>query len=132
MTHWKDLEVFIGVDLEDSAVLRWSLLENALVIEVEGSLLPSHHSYEKPLPGSRACYKPARLVFPFPAEVLGLLSMSEAERTESPGGAPNYGTILGLSLKDDARYRVSGEFGEIAVQSMAVRFEITSQRQCAR
>ena len=58
--------------------------------------------------------------------------MSEVKITETEDGTRSYGTIKELSLQEDGSYLVSGAFGEVLVQSMAVRFEVTSQRQCTR
>jgi len=132
MTDWRKMLAFSGVDLENSRVARWYHSDAALVIEVEGLLLPAHPSYEKPIPGSFACYKPARLVFPFPQEVVGLLAMSESRLRSDLDGPEDFGTVGGLNIEVGDRYRVSGAFGEVSISSMAVRFEVTSQMQCGR
>jgi len=113
-------------------VRRWNFNDHALVIELRGRLLRTHSAYEKPIPGSKGCCKPARVVFPFPFGAQGLREMSEVKIMETEDGTRSYGTIQGLSLQDDGSYRLSGAFGEVLVQSMAVRFEITSQKQCGR
>jgi len=132
MTDWQEMEAFLGVDLTTSDVRRWNYNDNALIFELRGRLLKTHSAYEKPLSASKGCCKPARVVFPFPFGAQGLREMSEVKITETEDGTRSYGTIQELSLQEDGSYRVSGAFGEVLVQSMAVRFEVTSQKQCTR
>jgi hypothetical protein len=132
MMDWQEMDIFSGVDLKTSDVRRWNFNEHALIIELRGHLLPTHPAFEKPVNGAKACCKPARVVFPFPSEAQGLRAMSEVRFVESESGTRSYGTIAGLTLEEDGSYLVSGTFGEVTIQSMAVRFEVTSQKQCVR
>lgn len=130
MTDWTEMAAFLGVDLNRSRLMRWRSSDAALVLEVEGVLQPVHPAYERPLQGSDVCCKPARVVFPFPWEVRGLKEMRAAAEA-GPSASPwDFGTIERLTLETDGNYRLSGAFGEVTVQSMAVRFEIVSQKQC--
>lgn len=126
------MEVFSGVDLATSDVRRWNFNDHALIIELRGHLLPNHPAFEKPDQGSAVCCKPARVVFPFPSDARGLREMSEVRFMQSESGTRSYGTIQGLRLEQDGSYLLSGSFGEVTINSMAVRFEVTSQKQCTR
>jgi hypothetical protein len=127
---WQEMDIFDGVDLNASDIRRWHYNDHALIIELRGHLLPTHPAFETPVLGSTSCCKPARVVFPFPSEATGLKAMSEVRFMETEGGIRSYGAIQKLSLNEDGRYLVSGSFGEVTVNSMAVRFEVTSQKQC--
>jgi hypothetical protein len=124
------MAAFVGVDLNLSRVRRWRSSDAALILEVEGVLQPVHPAYERPRQGSEVCCKPGRLVFPFPREVKGLKEMRAAADAGPSVSPSDFGIIERLSLESDGSYRLSGAFGEVTVQSMAVRFEIVTQKQC--
>jgi len=129
MTSWRNIDAFIGVDLEDSFVRGWQLSNDALVIELEASLWPGHPSYEPPIKGNHTCYKRARLVFPAAQHVSGLRSMTEARSTEDPDGSVDFGTIDTLT-KQGNRYSIAGEFGTVTLSCAEPVLQVTSELQC--
>ena len=50
------MEIFKGIDLNDSFVLSWYQGTNELTFELEASIWPESTYYEKPKPNEHTCY----------------------------------------------------------------------------
>ena len=46
--NWEELEIFKGIDLNDSFVLSWRKEPNEVIFELEASIWPESEYYEEP------------------------------------------------------------------------------------
>ena len=121
--HWKEIEIFKGIDLNDSFVLSWNQVGNELTFELEVSIWPESKHYESPKKGEYTCYKPASLLFKDIKEIKGLLQMNEVAAQSDLTGEKDYGNIEHLE-KNKEGYTVDGEFGSIQITGGIISFEI--------
>ncbi len=117
------MEIFKGIDLNDSFVLSWSRSENELTFEVEASIWPESKHYEKPKNNEFTCYKPARLSFKNTKEINGLLEMSEVTPSTDASGEQDYGNIDALQENSEG-YLIEGDFGVVSIIGGEIGFEI--------
>ena len=59
--NWKEMEIFKGIDLNDSFVLSWKYINDTLTFDIEASIWPESPFYEKPVGDDYTCYKNAFL-----------------------------------------------------------------------
>ena len=95
------MEIFKGIDLNDSFVLSWSNKGNELVFHVEVSIWPESKFYESPKKDEYTCYKPAVLTFKNFNEINGLLEMGQVKPSIDPDGEKDYGNIDALQKNSD-------------------------------
>jgi hypothetical protein len=121
---WRDMQEFVGVDLEDSFVLGWQHdhAGRRVIFELEASLWPPHPLYETPAQDRHTCYRRGRLVFDDVLRLAGLRTVVEAKSTTDPDGTVDYGNIEGLCYEDGV-YRFSGDIGEVECECRDVRVE---------
>jgi hypothetical protein len=124
MTPWEDMELFRHVLVTDCFVLSWAEHDGSLTFEVEASLWPGHPLYSKPPKTDWTCYRKATLRFPGVRRIEGLRTMAETPSTTDPDDSIDYGSFHGLHLADDGRYHLSGDFGEVTIESDPLVFEI--------
>ena len=110
---WRQLREFADVDLTKSFVLSWHTEGETLVIDIDLYLEAGHPFYEKPRPAEKICIRPACIEFPYCEELRADTANGEEviEITEKL----SHGTISDLSVLDDGRYAISGEFGTVSV-----------------
>ena len=125
MTTWEDMEPFRHVLVTDCFVLSWAERDGSLVFEVEASLWPCHPLYTKPPKTDWTCYRKATLRFPKVRRIEGLRAMAETPSTTDPDGSVDYGSFHGLHQADDGHYHLSGEFGEVTIESDPLVFEVS-------
>jgi len=84
-----------------------------LVIDIDLYLEAGHPFYEKPRPAEKICIRPACIEFPCCEELRADTENGEEviEITEKL----SHGAISDLSVLDDGRYAISGEFGTVSV-----------------
>lgn len=115
-TNWTELREFAAVDLTQSFVLGWETEANALIIELDLSLLPTHSFYEEPRPAEGGCFRPAVIEFPDCTAVAepGEKNAGDIEDVLASLGA---GRIDSLKCTADGRYEISGQFGTVEIEA---------------
>ena len=117
------MEVFKGIDLNDSFVLDWSHMNNCLYFELEASIWPESKHYAEPKPNEYTCYRKAILQFINIVSVSGLKPKSAAMSSTDPDGSIDYGNIDTLQVVDGG-FEFTGNFGNIKICGGELRFEI--------
>ncbi len=110
---WRQLREFADVDLTKSFILSWHIEGETLVIDIDLYLEAEHPFYEKPRPAEKFCIRPACIEFPH-CEGLRSDAVEGKEVTEITEKL-SHGAISDLSVLDDGRYAISGEFGTVSV-----------------
>ena len=117
------MEIFKGIDLNDSFVMSWNRGTNDLAFEVEASIWPGSEYYEKPKNGEYTCYKPARLLFTNVKEVHGLLEIHQVKPSTDATGEKDYGNIDALQENING-FVIEGDFGSVSIVGGVISFEI--------
>ena len=110
---WRQLREFADVDLTKSFILSWHTEGETLVIDIDLYLEAEHPFYEKPRPAEKFCIRPAYIEFPH-CEELRSDAVESKEVTEITEKL-SHGAISDLSVLDDGRYAINGEFGTVSV-----------------
>jgi len=121
--EWSKVEIFKGVDLNDSFVLDWSHEDDHLSFELEASIWPESLHYSKPKKNEHTCYKRATLRFLGVKEVSGLKPKELVQSTTEPDGLTDYGNIDLLNVSEDS-FILVGDFGSVNIQGGELQFEI--------
>ena len=110
---WRQLREFADVDLTKSFILSWHTEGETLVIDIDLYLEAEHPFYEKPRPAEKFCIRAACIEFPCCEELRSdaVEGKEVAEITEKL----SHGAISDLSVLDDGRYAINGEFGTVSV-----------------
>jgi len=113
--NWRQLREFADVDLTRSFVLSWHIEGEALVIDIDLFLEPDHPFYERPRPAEKACIRPATIEFPYCEDVrlVGKADSEVSDIIEKFG----HGAIIDLSVPNDSRYAITGEFGTVSLSA---------------
>lgn len=122
---WTGLEIFKGIDLNDSFILGWQAEGQRLSFDIELSVWPASEYYENPKEGAYTCYRRALLVFDQIEKCSGLLSMDDAPRSTDASGEIDYGNIDRLVVIGN-RYIVEGDFGQVEVQGGDLHLEFNT------
>ncbi len=117
------MEIFKGIDLNDSFVLSWHQGENELTFGLEASIWPESRYYEKPKPNEYTCYKPAILLFKNFKELNGLLELNQVKVVTDASGEKDYGNIDNLEENNNG-FLVEGDFGSVSITGGEISFEI--------
>ena len=121
--NWEEMEIFKGIDLNDSFVLSWQGESNEITFELEASIWPESKYYEKPKENEHTCYKPATLSFKNIKKSNGLLEINQVKATTDAAGEIDYGNIDNLE-KTKQGFLVEGEFGSVSIIGGEISFEI--------
>ena len=121
--NWKAMEIFKGIDLNDSFVLSWHQETSELTFEIEASIWPESKHYEKPKTNEHTCYKPATLSFENFTELNGLLEINQIKPATDAAGEIDYGNIDSLE-KNNKGFLIEGEFGSVSIIGGEISFEI--------
>lgn len=105
---WREMELFRGIDLNDSFVLGWQLEGDRLVFDLEISVWPESTHYYTPKD------RKAALVFQGTECIQGLVSMSEARSSTDASGEVDYGNIDELRVRPDGA-SIVGDFGTVEI-----------------
>jgi hypothetical protein len=108
---------FEHVSLEDSYVLDIAAHPGRLTLKLDLLLLPQHPRYRAPLPGERASFRPATVVFSS-VRALHWTGQSVVKAAIEASGSVDYGSVDALITLQDS-YKILGDWGEIIVQSEA-------------
>lgn len=121
--NWRTIELFKGIDLNDSFVLEWCHSKNQFVIELEASIWPESKYYKQPKINEYTCYQKARLSFINIKSCTGLRTMKNVKPTIDPDGSKDYGNIYNLE-SNCGSFMISGEFGKVEITGGEIQFEI--------
>ena len=117
------MEIFKGIDLNDSFVLSWRSEGNELSFDVEASIWPESRYFESPKTDEYTCYKLAVLTFKNVKGIKGLLEMSQVKPSVDPNGEKDYGNIDALQENNDG-FLLEGDFGSVSIIGGEINFEI--------
>ena len=120
---WRQLEIFKGIDLNDSFVLDWNYENNCVRFELDTSIWPDSKYYVEPKPNEYTCYRKAILQFVNTVAVSGLKPKSAVMSSTDPDGSIDYGNIHTLQVVDGG-FELTGDFGNIKIFGGELRFEI--------
>lgn len=120
---WTEVEIFRGIDLNDSFILAWRHENRNVTFELEASIWPASRYYRPAKPGEYTCYRRATLAFENVIECVGLPSMDSAPKSSDAAGETDYGNIDSLLILDDG-FSVSGDFGTVNIQGGELGFEV--------
>ena len=120
---WNQLELFKGIDLNDSFVLNWAQEAGLLRFELDASIWPGSEYYSKPVDEEYTCYRKATLMFKGVQSIVGLKSIESVPSTTDPGGSADFGNIETLS-QTESGFQLSGDFGSVKITGGELRFEV--------
>ena len=121
--NWEEMEIFKGIDLNDSFVLSWRQEPNEVIFELEASIWPASEYYEKPKKDEYTCYKSACLSIKNAKEIKGLKEMNKVKPATDAAGEKDYGNIDALQKSSNGFY-IEGEFGHVSIIGGEIHFEI--------
>ncbi|AUD77728.1 hypothetical protein CW740_00145 [Kangiella profundi] len=84
--NWTELEIFKGIDLNDSFVLGCSQSEGRLSFDLEASIWPESKFYTEPKKNEYTCYKKAFLSFVGVDSIQGLKPIEAVASSTDPDG----------------------------------------------
>ena len=117
------MELFKGIDLNNSFVLKWELKKSCLAFEIEASVWPESKYYSEPKENEYTCYRASILSIRDIESVEGLKSMESVRAAIDLNGTKDYGNIDVLEHNKDG-YLIVGEFGSVKVSGGELCFEI--------
>lgn len=120
---WRQLEIFKGIDLNDSFILNWSRENRRLSFELEVSIWPESAYYVEPKPDEYACYRKAILRFENVKAVSGLKAKDAVITSTDAGGSVDYGNIDSFIVLNDG-FALEGDIGCIKIFGGELRLEI--------
>ena len=122
MTDYWSIPALENVYLEDSWVLSISAQPGSLVLAVDVVLREQHPVYRTPGAEEQYCYRRGILRFD------GVTTLSWSEQGAPPAvdatGQPDFGSFDQFEV-EGARYRLSGDFGLIALEADPPTLELT-------
>ena len=121
--NWTELEIFKGIDLNDSFVLGWSKGEDRLSFELEASIWPESKFYTEPKENEYTCYRKAFLSFVGIDSIQGLKPINTVATSTDPDGTIDYGNIDSLSITSSG-FEVEGNFGSVTIKGGELNFEV--------
>ena len=117
------MDIFKGLDLNDSFVLGWSSTEAAITIKIEASLWPESSLYLKPKSNEYTCYRSCEIKFSCFSSFTGLIDQSEVKPVKDIDGTLDYGNIDSL-VRTNQGFKVIGEFGNLEILDGKVQFKL--------
>ncbi|MFE2297653.1 hypothetical protein ACFXAW_05595 [Streptomyces sp. NPDC059445] len=106
---------FESVHLEDSYVLDITVHPSVLRLQLDLLLLPGHPEYGTPLPGDRACFRRATIVFS-PVRDLRWTGQDVGRPAMDASGTLDFGSVDSLT-RDQDNYELQGDWGTILLRS---------------
>lgn len=106
---------FENVSLEDSYVLDIVVHPAVLILKLDLLLLSGHPEHRAPLPGERACFRQAAVVFSSVRDQ-HWTGQSVIKPAMDASGALDFGSVDSLTRVDNS-YKLLGDWGEINLQS---------------
>jgi len=120
---WNQLEIFKGIDLNDSFVLNWTCEDGQLSFDLEASIWPESKYYAAPKANEYTCYRKAKITITGIESIDGLSSMDSVIATTDPDGSKDYGNIEILT-KTVNGFELVGDFGKVEINGGELRFEV--------
>jgi hypothetical protein len=117
------MDIFKGIDFNDSFVLGWSSSETEITFKIEASIWPDSPHYLTPKPDEYTCYREGEIQFTGFASYSGLAEQSSVKPNKDINGSFDYGNI-DLLIKTNQGFMVIGEFGNLDVINGKVQFII--------
>ena len=117
------MEVFKGIDFNDSFVLGWYSNETTIVIKLEASLWPDSPHYLQPKPDEYTCYRKCELQFTNFISYSGLSEQSTIKPIRDLDGSLDYGNI-NTFIKTNDGFQVIGEFGNLNIINGKVQLKL--------
>jgi len=121
--NWNEMDIFKGIDLNDSFVMSWHLGANELIFMIEASIWSESQYYENSNNDEYTCYKPAILKFINLKEINGLIEMSQVTASTDATGEKDYGNIENLQ-KTNEGFLLEGDFGSVSIVGGELSFEV--------
>jgi len=121
--NWTELEIFQGIDLNDSFVMGWSQSDGNLSFELEASIWPGSKFCTEPKENENTCYRKAILSFEGADSIQGLKPIYTVASSTDPDGTVDYGNIDSLSLTSGG-FEIEGDFGSVIIKGGKLNFEI--------
>ncbi|WP_053849211.1 hypothetical protein [Streptomyces sp. NRRL B-24085] len=113
--NYTNLPGFEYASLEGSYVLDITVRPAVLSLQLDLLLLPGHPSYGAPLPGDRACFRQATIVFS-PVQELHWTGQGVVKPAIDASGTLDFGSVDSLT-RDEDNYRLLGDWGTILLKS---------------
>lgn len=120
---WTQINLFKGIDLNDSFVLSWDHESDQLCFVLEASIWPESDHYSKPKDDEYTCYRKAILKFVNLQSINGLKSMESTPSTTDPDGSTDYGNIDTLCQTENG-FDLSGDFGLVNIIGGELCFDV--------
>jgi hypothetical protein len=120
---WTEMELFKGIDLNDSFILNWTIEKNVLCFEIEASIWPESRYYYEPKVNEYTCYRKATLKITKINRITGLKPFEQVVSSTDPDGSKDYGNVDTLSRTEN-RYELSGDFGLVEIEGGELHFEL--------
>jgi hypothetical protein len=115
--NYDKLPGFEDVYLEDSFVRAIFEDETSTRFMLLLALLPGHPLYEEPRPLEPHCFRTATLTFPRVRKRTWHVQGTDQEVFTDADGAVDYGNVDRFTAEADGSYRLSGEWGDLALHS---------------
>jgi len=117
------MDVFKGIDFNDSFVLGWSSNETVIIFKIEASIWPESPHYLKPKTDEYTCYRKCEIQFTDFTSYSGLREQSSIKPSKDIDGTFDYGNIDSL-LKTNQGFKVIGEFGNVEITNGKVQLKL--------
>ena len=117
------MDIFKGLDLNDSFVLGWSSTETDITIKIEASLWPESSLYLKPKSDEYTCYRSCEIKFSGFSSFTGLIDQNNVKPVKDIDGTLDYGNIDSL-VRTNQGFKVIGEFGNLEILDGKVQFKL--------
>lgn len=120
---WNQIELFKGIDLNDSFVLNWLQEGARLRFDLEASIWPDSLHYSKPENDEYTCYRKATLIYTGVQTIVGLKPVESMPSTAGLDGETDFGNI-DTFIQTENGFQLSGDFGSVNIVSGELRFEV--------
>jgi hypothetical protein len=117
------MDIFKGIDFNDSFVLGWSSNETEITFKIEASIWPDSPHYLNPKPDENTCYRRCEIKFTGFTSYSGLAKQSRVKPNKDIDGTFDYGNIDSL-IKTNQGFKVVGEFGNLEVINGKIQLKI--------
>lgn len=108
------IDIFKGIDFNDSFVLGWSSNETEITFKIEASIWSESPHYLKPKTNEYTCYRKCEIRFTDFTSYSGLSEQGSIKPSKDLDGTFDYGNIDSL-LKKNQGFNVVGEFGNLEI-----------------
>ncbi|WP_119969037.1 hypothetical protein [Shewanella japonica] len=117
------MDIFKGIDFNDSFVLGWSSNDTEITFKIEASIWHDSPHYLSPKPDEYTCYRKCEIQFTGFTSYSGLAEQSSVKSIKDINGSFDYGNIDSL-IKTNQGFKVIGEFGNLEIINGKVQLKI--------